>query len=101
MLQVPYVRRVLSKALEMGWTIIGVDNGEEAIRVHPDRGLTVSEAIRHARATDESHIILQKDGKRGVLFIVWQGPVKSYPYGEEAINDYSLSLEPVIDAVPV
>lgn len=99
MLQVPYVRRVLSKSLEMGWTIIGVNNGEELVSNF--KGLTIAEAIRHARATDESHVILQKDGKRGVLFIVWQGPVKSYPYGEEAINDYSLSLEPVIDAVPV
>jgi len=97
MLQKAFVRHVLKTAIAQGWTVVEVDDGEE-----PDvrQSYTPAVAVNRATATDEAHIFLRHPDreKQATLFIVWQGPVASYPYGEEAVCDYSVSMEPVMDA---
>jgi len=97
MLQKSFVRLVLKTAHEMGWSVTAVYDGEDTTDA---TGKSFGEIVKLANATDESVIRFRNEttGIVGSVYIVWQGPVSSYPYGEEAVNDYSLSLDPVMDA---
>ena len=97
MLQKPFVRLVLRTAIAQGWTVDSVYDGEETTKVS---GLSVTEVVNIADATDDAAIRLSNatTGQKGSLLIMWQGPVSTYPAGEEAIYDYSLTLESVMDA---
>ena len=93
MLQKTYLRKLLAECVTEGWTIYAVDNGEERIV----KAWTPTTATNEACETDDAWIMLKRGTETGTLAIVWQGPVSSYPQGEEVVNDYSLSLEGVVE----
>lgn len=95
MRQTDFVKTVLSLAIDAGWSIDAVDNGEYRVR---GEGWTPDNAVAHCLAVDESWITLEKHGKRASLFVVWQAPIDSYEEGEEAVTDYSVALEPIMDS---
>jgi hypothetical protein len=94
--QTAFVKSVLRTAMSAGWVIAGVDNGEE--RDIRDTFTPIT-AVKKALEVDEAVILLRHPDheKLASLFVVWQGPVATYPYGEEAVSDYSMSLDPVVE----
>lgn len=97
MRQTTFVKTVLRLAINAGWTIAGVDDGEEE-DMRPD--YTPTTATNRAMETDEATILLRHPDRENLaaLFVVWQGPIASYPRGEEAVNDYTVSLDDVMEA---
>jgi len=93
MLQKTYLRKLLTECLSEGWTIYAVDNGEEWIV----KAWTPTTATNEATSTDVAWILLKRGNETGTLALVWQGPIATYPQGEEVVSDYSLSMESVID----
>lgn len=86
------VARRAIRALKAAGYTLGVHNGEELVLKHSaDERKILSEMF----SVDEEHLIAYgSDGKRvGSVFFVYGNA------GYEVINDYSMSLEPVMEAV--
>jgi len=79
-------RRVIMDALKAGYTL-SVNDGEEVTVRESVDGKAVLAALM---TTDEDYLILHKDGKAGWVRFVYGND------GWDVINDYTVSIEPVL-----
>lgn len=96
MRQSTYARRVLGNARQAGWRIIGVDDGGDGL----SGVTTIRGAMEVVCAVDFARVFLKHDASetRGWMLFVWQGPDQSYEDAAEILSDYTVNLQPVVDA---
>jgi hypothetical protein len=83
------VRSILTKAKREGYAI-SLDNGEEIIKLSP---LTVKAMIEECFSVDDEALLLEKDGKKGWVRLVYGNT------GFDVICDYSPRLDDFLDTI--
>lgn len=100
MRQDTYLRHVLATAYRHGWALIGLDDGgDDIIDLAPMKPAVAQFAAqRHAVNVDSCTLMFRHDdGGMAWAWVIWQGPLDTYPDGDEVIADHSSNLTPVID----
>ena len=84
------VRAILTKAKREGYAI-SLDNGEEIIKLSPLK--TVKAMIEECFSVDDEALLLEKDGKKGWVSLVYGNT------GFDVICDYSPRLDDFLDTI--
>jgi hypothetical protein len=84
------VRAILTKAKREGYAI-ALDNGEEIIKLSPLK--TVKAMIEECFSVDDEALLLEKDGKKGWVRLVYGNT------GFDVICDYSPRLDDFLDTI--
>ncbi len=81
------VRAIVTDAIRAGMQVSVYDGQDVTVRLSSK----VDEVMRALRTVDEEHLLMYRDGRRvGSVFLVYGND------GYDVVNDYSLSLEPIM-----
>lgn len=84
------IRRTIKDALKAGY-VLSVDDGGEVVLRDSNK---IKDIFAAMKSTDEDRLLFRKDGKYvGMVYFVYGNA------GYEVINDYSTSIEHIMDPV--